>query len=690
MKDYKIKSLQDKLFISDYDIHLFHEGTHYKCYKFMGAHHVKEDERWGVRFTTWAPRALEVRVVGEFSDWESKKEYSFVKLTDEGLWSLFIPGLEEEFIYKYEITQKDGKKVLKADPYGVYSEKRPNTASYCIKEKSFQWEDKKWLDHRNSQNVYESPINIYEIHLGSWRRDEGGEFSNYRKISEELVDYVKDMGYTHVEIMPIMEHPLDDSWGYQLTGYYAVTSRYGNIDDFKYLVNTLHKAGIGVILDWVPGHFCKDEHGLYRFDGTPTYEYEDINKSENKGWGAANFDLGRPEVKNFLIANALFWFREYHIDGLRIDAVSNMLYLDYDRRHGEWTPNKNGGHENLEAIEFFKELNEALFEEFPKILMIAEESTSWPMISRPTNIGGLGFNFKWNMGWMNDILDYISLDPIYRKYHHNRVTFSIMYNYSENFILPLSHDEVVHGKKSLINKMWGDNWNKLAGVRLFMTYMFTHPGKKSTFMGTEFAQFIEWRHYEELEWNLIEDFEIHKITQGFFRDLNNFYRKERALWFYDYEFKGFQWIDANNYSQSILAFMRKTDKPKETLIVICNFTPMVYYDYKIGVPYLGEYEELLNTDNKKYGGSGQIMDTILYAEDEPWHSEPYHIKIKVPPMAAVILKINKIDDKKGKNNIKVVEGVKGENHTKETKHIKAAGEKSDIKDISRISERGLE
>jgi alpha-1,4-glucan:alpha-1,4-glucan 6-glycosyltransferase len=660
--------LGNKTFISNYDIHLFHEGTHYESYKFMGAHYVKEGEVWGVRFTTWAPKAIGIRVVGEFNNWKSKEECSFERLSIEGLWSLFVPELKGNFVYKYEITQKNGKKVLKADPYGVYSEKRPNTASHFVKKSSFKWKDKKWLDRRASKNIYESPINIYEIHLGSWRRNEKGEFLNYREIAEELSVYVKSMGYTHVEIMPVMEHPLDDSWGYQLTGYYAVTSRYGNMDDFKYLIDTLHRSGIGVILDWVPGHFCKDEHGLYRFDGTPTYEYEDTNKSENRGWGAANFDLGRSEVKSFLISNALFWLREYHVDGLRVDAVTNMLYLNYDRKDGEWTPNKNGGSENLEAIEFFRNLNTALFNEFPNLLMIAEESTSWPMITKPEYMGGLAFNFKWNMGWMNDLLSYISLDPIYRKYHHNRITFSIMYNYSENFILPLSHDEVVHGKKSLVNKMWGDYWNKLAGLRLFMAYMFTHPGKKNTFMGTEFAQFIEWRHYEELEWKLIEEFEMHKITQNYFRDLNNLYRKEKALWLYDYKLEGFEWIDADNSNQSILVFMRKTDIEAETLIVLCNFTPIVYHDYKIGVPYLGEYREILNTDSKKYGGSGQVMDNILYSEEEPWHRELYHMKIKVPPMAAVIFKVNKIYEVDNKNTKTKKEDLKEIDNIKEIKN----------------------
>ncbi|MCH5138742.1 1,4-alpha-glucan branching protein GlgB [Clostridiaceae bacterium UIB06] len=661
--------LENKTFISDYDIHLFHEGTHYECYKFMGAHYVNEGETWGIRFTTWAPKAMSIRVIGDFNDWKSKEEFSFERLSSGGLWSLFIPRLKGNFVYKYEITQKSGKRVLKSDPYGFYSEKRPNTASCFIKKSNFKWKDKRWLQRRTSKNIYESPVNIYEIHLGSWMRNEKGEFLNYREIANELSLYVSRMGYTHVEIMPVMEHPLDDSWGYQLTGYYAVTSRYGNIEDFKYLVDTLHISGIGIILDWVPGHFCKDEHGLYRFDGTPTYEYEDTNKSENKGWGAANFDLGRSEVKSFLISNALFWLREYHIDGLRVDAVTNMLYLNYDRRDGEWTPNKNGGSENLEAIQFFKELNTTLFKEFPNLLMIAEESTSWPMITKPAEIGGLAFNFKWNMGWMNDLLSYISLDPVYRKYHHNRITFSIMYNYSENFILPLSHDEVVHGKKSLVNKMWGDYWNKFAGLRLFMAYMFTHPGKKNTFMGTEFAQFIEWRHYEELEWKLIEEFEMHKVTQEFFKDLNALYRKEKALWLYDYKFEGFQWIDADNSNQSILVFMRKTDIKSEALIVLCNFTPMVYHDYKIGVPYLGEYSELLNTDSKKYGGSGEVMDTILYSEDEPWHTEPYHLKIKVPPMAAVILKVDKIYEVKIKKNKIENEELKGKDDIKSINEI---------------------
>ncbi len=647
------KSVQDKPLISKHDIQLFHKGNHYKCYKFMGSHFTKENRRLGVRFTTWAPKAQSVVVTGSFNDWNIEEKYSLERISKDGLWSIFIPGIKEQYLYKYEITTLDGKKVLKSDPYAFYSEKRPNTASIMIKPKEFKWKDEKWVEYKNSTNVYNSPVNIYELHLGSWKRDEYGNFLSYKDMAKILPSYVKEMGYTHIELMPIMEHPLDDSWGYQVTGYYSVTSRFGDIKDFKYFVDSCHKQGIGVILDWVPGHFCKDEHGLFEFDGTPTYEYEEKSKAENEGWGAANFDLGKPEVKSFLISNALFWIKEYHIDGLRVDAVANMIYLDYDRKAGEWKPNKQGGRENLEAIEFLRELNSALFKEFPNFLMIAEESTSWPLVTRPVDSGGLGFNFKWNMGWMNDILKYFSIDPLYRKKNHNLITFSMMYNYSENFILPISHDEVVHGKKSLIDKMWGDYWNKFAGLRLFMAYMYTHPGKKTIFMGCEFAQFIEWRHYESLEWKLIDQFDSHKKTQNYFKRLNELYLNHKALWELDYDEEGFQWIDADNSNQSILVFMRKSKDPKDTLIVLCNFTPVVYYDYDIGVPYLGEYEELLNTDSEEFGGSGQIMGEKLYAKRGSWHNQKYHLTIKVPPMAALILKINSLAlDKEEVNKIK--------------------------------------
>nr|WP_238988868.1 1,4-alpha-glucan branching protein GlgB [Calorimonas adulescens] len=484
-----ITSHKDTL-ISENDITMFHEGRHYECYRFMGAHVTVEGGTSGVRFTTWAPNALTVRVAGDFNNWTPDDRYALRRISSKGLWSAFIPGLAENELYKYEIITSEGRVVLKADPYAFYSEKRPNTASVVINPRPFEWRDDEWIKKKMESNIYESPVNIYEVHLGSWKRNEKGEFLTYREMASVLPEYVKDMDYTHIEIMPIMEHPLDDSWGYQVTGYYSVTSRYGAIDDFKYLVDECHRHGIGVILDWVPGHFCKNDYGLFRYDGTPLYEYQDPRKAENKGWGTANFDLGRPEVKCFLISNAFYWLKEFHIDGFRVDAVANMLYLDYNRKPGEWTPNRHGGRENLEAIDFLRELNIALFEKYPQLLMIAEESTSWPLVTRPAYLGGLGFNFKWNMGWMNDVLKYISMDPIFRKYHHILITFSMMYHYSENFILPISHDEVVHGKKSLVDRMWGDYWNKFAGLRVFAVYMYTHPGKKTLFMGCEFAQFF--------------------------------------------------------------------------------------------------------------------------------------------------------------------------------------------------------
>lgn len=630
--------------ISEYDTYLFHNGSHYNAYKFMGAHLITEKRKRGVRFTTWAPKAKAINVVGDFNNWEVLEEYSLERITKSGLWSSFIPSMKEGQVYKYAITTEQNKIILKSDPYSIYSELRPNTASIITRDLKYRWKDRKWINSRNKTDIYKSPVNIYELHLGSWRTDENGEFLSYLELAKKLPEYVKNMGYTHVELMPIMEHPLDDSWGYQVVGYYSVTSRYGTRDEFKELINALHNEGIGIILDWVPGHFCKDNHGLYKYDGSVTYEYEELSKQENKGWGAANFDLGRPEVKSFLISNALYWLREFHIDGLRVDAVANILYLDYGREKGEWSPNKYGGRENLEAAEFIKELNTAVFKEFSNILMIAEESTTWPMVTRPVEMGGLGFNFKWNMGWMNDVLKYVEIDPIYRKYHHNLINFAMMYHYTENFILPISHDEVVHGKKSLIDKMWGDYWNKFSGLRAFLGFMMTHPGKKTTFMGNEFAQFIEWRSYEQLEWKLIDEFPRHKQTQDFYKDLNNLYKTEKALWQLDYEHDGFKWIDADNKDQSIFIYCRMGEDKKDTLIVICNFTPKVYYDFKVGVPYLGEYYELFNSDASSYGGSGQVMDEVITASSQGWHKEKYSIKIKVPPMATLILKPQKIEE----------------------------------------------
>ncbi|WP_415318856.1 1,4-alpha-glucan branching protein GlgB [Clostridium perfringens] len=619
---------------------LFLDGKEHLAYKFMGAHFVTENRKKGIRFTTWAPRASKIYVIGDFNNWELKEEASMEKINERGIWSLFIPKLEEGIKYKFAVVNECGNNtVYKADPYAFKSELRPNTASVLTKIKSFRWGDKRWLNKREKDGLDNKPMNIYELHLGSWKRKDG-EFMTYEEISEILPEYIKEMGYTHVEFMPINEHPLDASWGYQGVGYYSVTSRYGDLNGLKTLINKLHKNNIGVLLDWVPSHFCKDEHGLFMFDGSPTYEYEAWWKANNEGWGTCNFDLGRPEVKSFLFSNAMYWINEFHIDGLRVDAVSNMLYLDYGREYGEWETNIYGGNGNLEAIAFLKELNTIIKKEGKGAITVAEESTSWEGITKPVEEDGLGFDYKWNMGWMNDTLSYIELDPIYRKYHHNKMNFSMMYNYSEKFILPISHDEVVHGKKSLINKMWGDDWKKYAGLRLYASFMMGHPGKKLMFMGCEFGQFVEWREWEELQWNVIEEFDIHRKTQEYFRVLNHFYLENNSLWSLDYEEEGFRWIDADNSEQSVLSFIRIGKNKKEKLIFICNFTPEVYYDFKVGVPELGEYVEVFNSDSLEFGGAGNIMgDNILEATEESFKDFDYSINVKVPPLGTLVLKL---------------------------------------------------
>lgn len=619
---------------------LFLEGKEHSAYKFMGAHFITENRKRGVRFTTWAPRASKIYVIGDFNNWELKEEYSMKKINERGIWSLFLPKLEEGIKYKFAVVNECGNNtVYKADPYAFKSELRPNTASVLTKIKSFRWGDKRWLNKREKEGLDNKPMNIYELHLGSWKRKDG-EFMTYEEISEVLVEYIKEMGYTHVEFMPINEHPLDASWGYQGVGYYSVTSRYGDLNGLKALINKLHKNNIGVLLDWVPSHFCKDEHGLFMFDGSPTYEYEAWWKANNEGWGTCNFDLGRPEVKSFLFSNAMYWINEFHVDGLRVDAVSNMLYLDYGREYGEWEPNIYGGNGNLEAIAFLKELNTIIKKEGKGAITVAEESTSWEGITKSVEEDGLGFDYKWNMGWMNDTLSYIELDPIYRKYHHNKMNFSMMYNYSEKFILPISHDEVVHGKKSLINKMWGDDWKKYAGLRLYASFMMGHPGKKLMFMGCEFGQFVEWREWEELQWNVIEEFDIHRKTKEYFKALNKFYLENSSLWSLDYEEEGFKWIDADNSEESVLSFIRIGKNKKEKLIFICNFTPEVYYDFKVGVPELGEYVEVFNSDSLEFGGAGNIMgDSILKATEESFKDFDYSISVKVPPLGTLVLKV---------------------------------------------------
>ncbi|MCC2626129.1 MAG: glgB [Burkholderiales bacterium] len=622
--------------INDTDIYLFHEGRHFTAYNFMGAHKAYENNIDGIRFTTWAPNALSVCVIGDFCHWQMLSEYYMQKISNEGLWSIFIPDLQHGIKYKFAVTNRDsGHMVYKSDPYAISSELRPNTASIINTQANYAWSDDAWLSRRVDRDIFSSPMNVYEVHLGSWKT-KNGQFLSYEELINLLPAYVKEMGYTHVEFMPLNEHPLDASWGYQGTGFFSVNSRHGDLRGLKHLVNELHKLNIGVILDWVPGHFCVDAHGLINFDGSPCYEYQASWKAQNTGWGTRNFDLGRFEVKSFLISNAMYWINEFHIDGLRVDAVSNILYLDYGREPGQWQPNIFGNNQNLEGINFLKEFNHVIKTPMSGVVTIAEESSAWTGITTKIEHGGLGFDLKWNMGWMNDTLRYIKLDPVHRKYHHNLITFSMHYNYSEKFILPISHDEVVHGKKSLLDKMWGNLWNKFAGLRLYATYMMGHPGKKLLFMGSEFGQFVEWREYEQLQWQILDEFHTHKETQLFFKQLNHFYRENNALWEYDYDPCGFSWIDVGNKDQSVLSFARfsKTD----CLIFICNFTPVVYYDYHIGVPKVGYYKEVFNSDGMEFGGSGQIIDEKLTSVSNWQHNYPQHLTLKIPPMAVTVLK----------------------------------------------------
>ena len=624
--------------ISQEDLYLFHEGSNFRSYQLLGAHVLTENGKQGVRLTVWAPNAQGVRVVGDFNAWQGEG-HEMNRVGASGVWLLFIPGLMAGDIYKYEIQTAGGQTLMKADPYAFYAQLRPETASVVYNLNGYQWKDTKWQS-RKTKPVNQLPLLIYEVHLGSWRRGADNTVLTYRELAELLPQYASAMGYTHIEIMPVAEHPFDGSWGYQATGYYAITSRYGTPEDFMYLVDVCHEYEIGVIVDWVPGHFCKDDHGLRQFDGTALYEYADAQRAENKGWGTANFDLGRTEVLSFLISNAVFWLDVYHIDGIRVDAVSNILYLNYGREAGDWTPNQYGGDGNLEGAAFLRKLNEVVFAQRPNVLMMAEESTSWPMVSWPTYSGGLGFNFKWNMGWMNDMLRYMEIDPVHRKWNHHLLTFSFMYAFSENFILPLSHDEVVHGKKSMLNKMPGDYWQKFANLRAFYGYWMAHPGKKLLFMGSEFGQFIEWQDHESLDWHLVES-PMHEKLQEYCRRLNHFYKKERSLWVVDGNWQGFEWIDCSDYTQSVICFMRKTARPEETLIVVCNFTPNVHQAYRIGVPAEGSYLEIFNSDWEEFGGSGQKNTGVLAAEETVWHNHSYSLAITLPPLATIYLKKTK-------------------------------------------------
>ncbi|WP_443082192.1 1,4-alpha-glucan branching protein GlgB [Terrisporobacter sp.] len=626
----------------------FKKGDSLDSYKYLGNHKAKYNGEEGISFAVWAPNAKNVYLVGDFNNW-NEISHPLENFEESGIWTIFITELSQGDRYKYNVVGCDGVSRLKADPYGLFSELRPNTASIIHESKDYNWKDKNYFDLKNKKDLSNEPMNIYEVHLGSWKRKWDGEFLTFKELYE-IVDYVKDMGYTHIELMPITEYPLDMSWGYQTVGYFATTSRHGKPEEFKAFVNRCHEKGLGIILDFAYSHFCKDIHGLYRFDGSPQYEYAEPSKAENIGWGTVHFDLGKPEVNSFLLSNVIYWFKEFHIDGIRVDAVSSILYLDYDI--GDWKPNKYGGRENIEGIDFLRILNEVVYKEIKNPLLIAEESTAWPMVTGPTYVGGLGFTYKWNMGWMNDTLKYMEMDPIYRKYHHDLITFSFMYAFSENFILPLSHDEVVHGKKSLLDKMSGDEWQRFAGLRLLYAYYMLHPGKKLLFMGGEFAQGLEWRYSYGLEWQLLER-EQHKKMQTYVKDLNHLYINEKSLYEVDNSFEGFDFIDPHNEEQSVVILMRKGKDKNEFIIGILNFTPIVYYDYKVGVPYIGVYEEIFNTDDKKYWGSNQTMEsTKIFSQEEKWQNQPHHIKIKVPPMGATLIKVIKDSIITSSNEIK--------------------------------------
>lgn len=632
------------------DVYLFHRGEHREVYNYMGAHLTKNS----VIFRVWAPHAKSVAVVGDFNNWTGY-DHMMKKINNEGIWELEIPNLKKLEKYKYRVESTDGRVEMKADPYAFYSEMRPNTASIVYDIPKFKWADKRWLNKRTTG--LNKPINIYEVHLGSWKRGIHGEWLNYKDSAVMLAEYLKEMNYTHIEIMPINEYPLDASWGYQATGYYSVTSRYGTPEDFMFLVNLMHKNNIGVILDWVPVHFCKDAHGLYRFDGTPTYEYLDSRIGENKEWGTCNFDVTRNEVKSFLISNLTYWFKEFHIDGVRMDAVANMLYLSYGKEGEDDLRNKYGGKENLGAVDFFKELNSVVHDDFPDVLVVAEDSTAWPNVTKHPIDGGLGFDSKWNMGWMNDTLKYFSIDPIFRYQHHGKLTFSFMYAFSENYVLPLSHDEVVHGKKSIIEKMPGYYEDKLAHTRSLYSYQMAHPGKKLNFMGNEFAHGLEWRFYESLEWHLLDQNNGNKEVQAYVKALNTLYLEDKSLW--EDSWDTFEWIEHENYTENMLAFLRKTKDFKEHLVVVFNFSGEDKKKYKIGVPENKVYNIILNSDDKKFGGKGTVKKKKYKPIDKSWNYREQHIELDIPKNTVIFLKTEKVKKKKG--------GAKGKGTGKEEK-----------------------
>ena len=648
-------------YLTDFDLHLFSEGNHHRIYEKLGAHPTKINGVDGVYFAVWAPNARNVSVVGDFNYWDGRKNQ--MRRGPTGVWELFIPELGVGDCYKYEIKNQDGHIYEKSDPYGFQQEVRPKTASIVTTLDAYKWNDQDWMTQRRCTDSLSQPISVYEVHLGSWLHASssepaqmangetqppvivselkpGARFLTYRELASQLIPYVKELGYTHIELLPIAEHPFDGSWGYQVTGYYACTSRYGSPEDFMYFIDQCHENGIGVIVDWVPGHFPKDGHGLAYFDGSHLYEHADPRKGEHKEWGTLVFNYNRHEVRNFLVANALFWFDKYHIDGIRVDAVASMLYLDYCRKEGEWLPNQYGGRENLEAADFLRQVNYVIFSYFPGILSIAEESTDWPMVSWPTYMGGLGFNLKWNMGWMHDMLDYFSMDPWFRQFHQNNITFSMWYHHSENFMLALSHDEVVHGKSNIIGKMPGYNWHKFANVRCLFTYMFTHPGKKTLFMGMEIGQWSEWNVWGDLEWNLLQ-YESHKQLKQFVQDVHHLYRSETALYTQDFQEAGFEWIDCSDNRHSVVAFIRRAKDSEEFVITVCNFTPQPHSHYRIGVPEPGFYTELFNSDAREYGGSNMGNLGGKWTEEWAYQNRSYSIDLCLPPLGTLILKLDR-------------------------------------------------
>ena len=619
--------------LSEFDRHLFGAGTHYEIYEKMGGRLMTHEGARGAAFSVWAPNAKAVSVIGDFNNWDARRS-PMRRLGESGIWELFLPAAAEGDKYKFHVTQCDGRVVDKTDPYGVYAEVRPNNASVLYPLKRYKWKDRRWMTARRKYDFRTAPMNIYEVHLGSWKRAEGDRFLTYTELAEQLIPYVKEMGYTHIEMLPVEEHPFDGSWGYQVTGYYAPTSRYGSPDEFKQFVDACHQNGISVILDWVPAHFPKDDFALARFDGTALYEHQDPRLGEHIQWGTYIFNYGRKEVANFLLANALYWMDIFHIDGLRVDAVASLLRLDFCKEEGQWLPNVYGGSENLEAIEFLKHMNSVIAEREPGALMIAEDSTAWPGVTKKVDEGGLGFSLKWNMGWMNDFLSYIKIDPIYRKYHQNKLTFGMAYHYAENFVLVLSHDEVVHTKSSMIGKMPGDVWQSFANLRLSYGFMMGHPGKKLLFMGGEFAQYSEWSEARSLDWHLLQ-YADHQEMQAYVKELNHLYAEEPAFWAEDFDPNGFQWIECDDAESSIVSFVRRSEEKE--LVFLCNFTPVVHRGFSLGVPQEGVYHERLNSDAARFGGSDVINAVPLQSKAEPAGRCPFRVELDVPPLGMVIL-----------------------------------------------------